>query len=76
MYNDFIQKHIDALEMKESDDIRKYNILDTLNNVGSIFTGTIKMCRKKQRLKEVLKGNKIKEDLMKFKMNKNRREHK
>ena len=39
LYNDFIQKHIDALEIKESDDIRKCNILDTLNNVGSIFTG-------------------------------------
>ena len=28
----------DALEREEGNDIRKYNTLDILNNVGSIFT--------------------------------------
>ena len=40
LYNELIQKDIDALEWGKSDDIRKYNILDILNNLGSIFTGT------------------------------------
>ena len=42
MYNEFIQKDIDALEREEideSDDIRKYNTFDILSNAGSIFTG-------------------------------------
>ena len=39
MYNELIQKEIDALEREKSDEIKKYNILDILNNVGSIFTG-------------------------------------
>ena len=39
MYNELIQKDIDALEREESDDIGKHNILDILNNVGSIFIG-------------------------------------
>ena len=40
MYNELIQKDIEALEGGKSNDIRKYNILNLLNNVGSIFTGT------------------------------------
>ena len=39
MYSELIQKDIDALEREKSDEIEKYNILDILNNVGSIFTG-------------------------------------
>ena len=39
MYNELIQKDIDALTKEKRND-RKYNILDILNNVGSIFTGT------------------------------------
>ena len=34
-----IQKDIDALEREKSSDIRRYNILNILNNLGSIFTG-------------------------------------
>ena len=40
LYQELIQKHVDALEREKSDDIRKYNIFDILDNVGSIFTGT------------------------------------
>ena len=40
LYNKLIQKNIDTLEREKSYDIRKYNILDILNKVGSIFTGT------------------------------------
>ena len=45
LYNELIQKDIDALEREkidasnETDNNRKYNILDILINVGSIFTG-------------------------------------
>ena len=45
LYNELIQKDIDALERQktdesnETDNNRKYNILDILINVGSIFTG-------------------------------------
>ena len=46
LYNELIQKDIGVLERKKSDEkreeiagIRKYNILDILKNVGSIFTG-------------------------------------
>ena len=39
MYNELIQKDIDALKKEKGNDTRKYNILDILNNVGSIFTG-------------------------------------
>ena len=39
MYNKLIQKDIDALEREKSSDIRRYNILNILNNLGSIFTG-------------------------------------
>ena len=38
MFNELIQKDIDALEKEKSNDIRKYNILNILNNLGSIFT--------------------------------------
>ena len=40
LYNELIQKDIDALDREKIDDIRKYNNLNILNNVGSIFTGT------------------------------------
>ena len=47
LYNELIQKDIDALEREkidekrvEIDGIRKYNILNILKNVGSIFMGT------------------------------------
>ena len=36
--NEFIQKYIDVLEREKIDGIRKYNILNILKNVGSIFT--------------------------------------
>ena len=39
MYNELIQKDIDALEREKSNDTRKCNILDVLSNVGSIFAG-------------------------------------
>ena len=45
LYNELIQKDIDALEREkidesnQGDNNRKYNILDILINVGSIFTG-------------------------------------
>ena len=57
LYNELIQKDIDVLEREKSNDIRKYNILDILNNVGLVFTGDFcitKMCLKKQCFKEVL----------------------
>ena len=40
LYNKLIQKDIDALEGEKRNDTRKYNILNILNNVGSIFIGT------------------------------------
>ena len=40
LYNELISKDIDVLEKEESDDLRRYNILDILKIVGSIFTGT------------------------------------
>ena len=40
LYNELIQRDIDSREREESDDIRKHNVLDILNNVGSVFTGT------------------------------------
>ena len=38
LYSKLIQKDTDALEREKSNDTRKYNILNILNNVGSIFT--------------------------------------
>ena len=40
LYNELIQKKPDALESKKSNDIKKYNILNILNSIGSIFTST------------------------------------
>ena len=40
MYDELIQEDIDTLTEQPNNDPRKYNILDTLNNVGSIFPGT------------------------------------
>ena len=40
LYSKLIQKNTDALERQKSNDIKKYNILNILNNIGSIFTGT------------------------------------
>ena len=39
LFDELIQKDIDALEREKSNDIRKYNILDIIINVGSVFTG-------------------------------------
>ena len=38
LYNELIRKDIDALEREEIYGIRKYNILNILKNVGSIFS--------------------------------------
>ena len=38
LYNELIRKDIDALEREKSNSIKKHNILNILNNVGSIFT--------------------------------------
>ena len=38
-YNKLIQKDIDTLERKKSDRFEKYNILNILKNVDSVFTG-------------------------------------
>ena len=48
--NELIQKDIHALKREKSSDIRKFNILHILNNVGSIFTGDY------SHYKDVLKG--------------------
>ena len=40
LYNELIQKDVDALTKEKSNDTRKYNTLNILNNVVSIFTGT------------------------------------
>ena len=42
MYEELIQKDIDTLKREKSNRPEKYNISDTLNNVGSIFTGAYK----------------------------------
>ena len=39
-YNKLIQKEIDALKREESNSNNKYNILEILENIGAIFTGT------------------------------------
>ena len=39
LYNKLIQKDIDTLEREKSNRAEKFNILNILNNVGSIFTG-------------------------------------
>ena len=39
MYNELVQEDVAALEGEKSNDTRKHNILNILNNVGSIFTG-------------------------------------
>ena len=38
LYNELIQKDIDPLEREESNRFEKYNVLNILENVGSIFT--------------------------------------
>ena len=40
LYNELIQKDVDAQTKEKSNDTRKYNTLNILNNVVSIFTGT------------------------------------
>ena len=57
LYNELIQKEIDAIEKSKSNKSEKYNILNIPEKVGIIFTGTYyitTMCIKKQCLKEVL----------------------
>ena len=39
LYNELIQKDIDALEREKSNSNKKYNILEILNNINAIFTG-------------------------------------
>ena len=40
LYNKLIQKDIDTGAKGKSNDMRKYNISDTVNNLNSIFTST------------------------------------
>ena len=40
LYNELIQKDINTLEKLKSNKPEKYNILNILENVGAIFTGT------------------------------------
>ena len=53
--NELIQKDILALKREKNSDIRKFNILHILNNVGSIFTGDY------SHYKDVLKGKQNRE---------------
>ena len=57
VYNELIQKDIDTLEKSKSNKTEKCNISNILENVGTIFTSAyliyLKMCLKKQCLKEV-----------------------
>ena len=39
MYHKLIQKHVDPLQKLKSNIPKKHNILNVLNNVGTIFTG-------------------------------------
>ena len=39
MYNELIQKEIDALKTEKSNSNKKYNILKILENINAIFTG-------------------------------------
>ena len=39
LYNELIQKDTDTLEREKIDRFKNYNVLNILNNVGSIFTG-------------------------------------
>ena len=43
--NELIQKDIDKLEREKSKRFEKYNILNILENVGSIFTGAYLHCK-------------------------------
>ena len=40
MYKELIQKDIDTLEREKSNNIKKNNILEILENINAIFTGT------------------------------------
>ena len=40
LYKELIQKDIDALEREKSNSIKKNNMLEILENIGAIFTGT------------------------------------
>ena len=39
MYKELVQKEIGTLKREKSNRPEKHNILDILNNIGSIFTG-------------------------------------
>ena len=39
LYNELMKKDIDTLEKSKSNKFEKHNILDILDNVGSMFTG-------------------------------------
>ena len=56
LYKELIQKDIDTLKREKSNSIKKNNILEILENIGAIFTGTYlhyKEVPKKQQLKEI-----------------------
>ena len=40
LYKELIQKDIDTLKREKSNSIKKNNILEILENIGAIFTGT------------------------------------
>ena len=57
-----MQNDINAIEREGNNDIRKYNILDILNNIGSIFTSAYlhyKDCLKTQFLEEISQREQI-----------------
>ena len=54
LYQELIQKDIDALERKKSNKIKKNNIFKILENINANIICTMESCLKKQNLKEVL----------------------
>ena len=75
LHGNLIQKDIDALKREKSNNIRKYNILDILNIVGAIFTGTylhyedvLKETMFKRSVAERIKFRKEKLNLKKIKL--------
>ena len=59
LYNELIQKDIDTLEKSKSNKPEKHDILDILDNVGTIFTGAY--LHFKDVPKETMFGRKIAE---------------
>ena len=73
MYNELIQKDTDTLEREKTSDTRKHNILDILDNVGSIFTGTY--LHYKDAPKETMFERSI-EEIIKLRRGRTERKHK